>query len=205
MNRLAALATSTVASLVALSGAAMADAGKAPAGWYVSGGVGYNMVDDLSNEGTTVDLDDGYAIQGAIGYDTGDITSYGKFRAEAEVGYSENENDTISGGGLSLSADGELKQTTVMVNAFVDFIPGAIWRPYVGVGVGYVDSKVSASAGGMSDSEDTSEFAYRGLAGLSYHINSTWALDLGYRYTAYDTDGADVDNHAIVTGIRYGF
>ncbi len=205
MNKFTALAASTAVSLAALSGAAMADEGKAKGGWYVSGGLGYNIVDDVDVTGGSFQLDDGYLIQGAIGYDTGDITSYGKFRVEAEIGYAENDNDSATPtGGAAINIGGTLEQTTYMLNGYIDFIPGGSLRPYLGLGLGFVDGKQTVTAGGLTASGSGTEFAYRGAAGVSYHLDDNWALDLGYRYTAYEA-GGDVENHAFITGIRYGF
>jgi opacity protein-like surface antigen len=204
MKKLATFAASTAVSLAALTGVAMADEGKAPSGWYVSGGIGYNIVDDVDVTGGSFQFDDGYVVQGAIGYDTGDITSYGKFRIEAEIGYSENDNESITVGAVTAAANGQFEQTSYMVNTYIDFVPGGTLRPYLGVGLGFVDGDQSITVGGLTASGSGTEFAYRGLAGLSWHLDDNWALDFGYRFTAYDA-GGDVENHALVSGIRYGF
>lgn len=204
MKKFTTFAASTAVSLAALTGAAMADEGKAKAGWYVSGGVGYNIVDDVDVTGGSFQFDDGYVIQGAVGYDTGDITSYGKFRVEAEIGYAENDHDSVTAGGVTVNANGQLEQTSYMVNGYIDFVPGGTLRPYLGVGLGFVDGDQSISVGGLAASGSGTEFAYRGLAGVSWHFDENWALDLGYRLTAWEANG-DVENHAFVSGIRYGF
>ncbi len=204
MKNLATIAASTAVSLAVLTGAAMADEGKAKAGWYVSGGIGYNIVDDVDVTGGSFQMDDGYLVQGAVGYDTGDITSYGKFRVEAEIGYAENDNESVTAGGVTANVGGTFEQTFYMANAYVDFIPGGTLRPYLGVGLGIVDGDQTVTVGGLTASGSGTEFAYRGLAGLSWHLDDNWALDFGYRFTAYDANG-DVENHALVSGIRYGF
>jgi opacity protein-like surface antigen len=204
MNKLITLAASTAVSVAALTGAAFAEDGKAKGGWYVSGGIGYNIVDDVDVTGGSFQFDDGYLVQGAIGYDTGDVTSYGKFRVEAEIGYSENDNDSVTAGAVTAQAGGQFEQTSYMVNTYIDFIPGGTVRPYLGVGLGIVDGEQNITAVGVTASSSGTEFAYRGLAGLSWHLDDNWALDLGYRFTAYDANG-DVENHALISGIRYGF
>ncbi len=205
MKKFTTLVASTAVSLAALTGAAMADEGKAKAGWYVSGGIGYNIIDDVDVTGGSFQMDDGYVVQAAIGYDTGDITSYGKFRVEAEIGYSENDNDSATPtGGAAVNIGGNYEQTSFLVNGYVDFLPGNNLRPYLGVGLGFIDGDQTVTAGGLTASGSGTEFAYRGAAGVSYHLDKNWALDLGYRYTAFEANG-DVESHAFVTGIRYGF
>lgn len=205
MKKFTTLAASTAVSLTVLSGAALADEGKAKGGWYVSGGIGYHIIDDVNVNGGSFQLDDGYVIQAALGYDTGDITSYGKFRVEAEIGYSENDNDTQTPtGAAAQNIGGEYEQTSFMLNGYVDFFPGSSLRPYLGVGLGFIDGDHNISLGGLSASSSGTEFAYRGAAGVSWHLDDNWALDLGYRYTAWE-EVDDVETHAFTTGIRYGF
>ncbi len=201
MKNFVKLGASAALACAAFTGAAMADEGTAKGGWYVSGGIGYNAVDDVDGSGVSIEFEDGYTILGAIGYDTGDITSYGKFRIEAEISYTENDNDNATVGGVTANLGGSLDQTGFMVNSYLDFVPGGTLRPYLGVGLGFVDAEMDVTLGAARAAADGTEFAYRGLAGLSWHLDDNWALDLGYRYTVWD----EADNHAVVTGIRYGF
>ncbi|MBG53787.1 MAG: hypothetical protein CML99_15395 [Rhodobiaceae bacterium] len=198
------LAASALVASAALAGIAQAEEGKAPAGWYVSGGVGVNFLDDVDVTGGSFEYDSGYTIAGALGYDTGDITSYGKFRVEAEIAYTENDNDSVTVGAAKLNVGGQLEQTTVLLNAYIDFVPGGTLRPYLGLGLGFVDGKQSINVAGLSASADGTEFAYRGAAGLTYHMDQNWALDFGYRYTGWES-GGDAHNHSLLTSIRYSF
>ncbi|MEQ9518584.1 MAG: outer membrane beta-barrel protein [Parvibaculum sp.] len=204
MKNLTTFGACAALSLAALTGAAQAEEGKARAGWYVALGAGANFIDDVDVTGGSFEMDTGYTILGAIGYDTGDITSYGKFRVETEVAYTENDNDSVTVLGTKTNVGGTLEQTTVMLNGYVDFVPGGTLRPYLGLGLGFVDGEHSISVLGFSGSGSGTEFAYRGAAGVTYHLTENWGLDLGYRYTAWESNG-DVDNHSIVTSIRYGF
>lgn len=204
MKNLTTIGACAAFSMVAFTGAALADDHEGKGRMYVSGGIGYNMIDDVDVGGVSYEMDDGYSIIGALGYDTGDITSYGKFRIEAEVSYTENDNDSASAGGVTVPIGGTLEQTTVLVNGYVDFVPGGTLRPYLGIGLGFIDGDHSVSVGGFSGSGSGTEFAYRGAAGVTWHLDDNWGLDLGYRYTGWEASG-DVDNHALVTSIRYTF
>lgn len=197
-------AIAALLSSVAFVGVAHADEGKAPAGWYVALGAGANFLDDVDVTGGSFEFDTGYTVSGAIGYDTGDVTTYGKFRVEAEVAYTENDTDSITIGATKVNAGGQLEQTTVLLNGYVDFVPGGTLRPYLGLGLGFVDGKQTLSVAGLSASANGTEFAYRGAAGVTYHMDQNWGLDLGYRYTGWEA-GGDAHNHGLVAGLRYSF
>ncbi|MGK2741531.1 outer membrane protein [Tepidicaulis sp. LMO-SS28] len=192
----------SAAALFIMGGVAQAEPAKP--GMYVSFGGGMNWVDDSEDSGVTVEFKDGYTLQGAIGYDSGDFTDMGKFRVEGEISYTENDNDKISGGGLSFDVGGQVEQTAVMANAYWDFIPGGTLRPYVGFGIGMADVEVEASAGGFTASGSETEAAYRGMLGLTYHMNQNWALDVGYRYTVVAFDN-DLENSSLLASLRYKF
>ncbi len=171
---------------------------------YVSVKGGANWLDDVSSSGDRAEFDAGFAFFGAIGLDTGEIWEAGKVRLEAEIGYRENDIDNVRIGGVNFSSSGDVEQLSFMANVYHDFLPGSQIRPYLGVGLGIVDGDVSGNVGGFSVSNSGTEFAYQAMAGLSYQVDSQWAIDAEYRFTGVDSS-PDLENHAILVGLRFGF
>lgn len=121
-------------------------------------------------------------------------------------------------GVVSTTESTKISAINLMANAYVDLGTYQGFTPYVGAGIGAADLTTSAAmsngstqrAGGAS----RWNFAYALMAGTSYRINSSLALDLGYRYIhegraqSADTGSGAVtyDNvraHEIRMGLRY--
>jgi opacity protein-like surface antigen len=164
-----------------------------------------NWLDDAESGGQTTSFDEGFIINGALGYDSGDISEMGKYRLEAEISWSENDTDTVTAGGVTGNAGGEVEQFGFMVNGYWDFLPGERLRPYVGIGLGVTDLDQTLTVGGLTASADGTEFTYRGALGASYALDANWAIDLGYRYTVVNADNDDAENHSVLTSLRYKF
>lgn len=200
LKKLGAIAA--VAS-VGMSATAFADDGKVPGGVYVSIGGGFVWVDDVTAAGSTLEFDDGYSLSAAIGYDTGDMNELGKVRADLEIFYSDTDNDVFKTGGTTTNVTGGVENLGAFVNGYVDFMPGSAVRPYIGVGVGIVETDLSVSVGGFTASGSSTELAYRLAAGASYQVTDTIAVDLGYRYLAVNTN-TEMDSHHLGASLRFG-
>jgi OmpA-OmpF porin, OOP family len=182
-------------------------------GPYVEGRFGISLPRDSELDSATtsqdVDLDHGFVGNVAVGH------GYGNgFRTELELGFRENDVDSISGGG---AASGDVSSWSAMVNALYDFNASGKLQPYVGVGAGVARLDVSGaspSAGTTIDDADTT-FAWQGMAGVAYAVSERVKLTLGYRYfavpdasinnsagTSFDSDYA---SHDILFGLRYSF
>ncbi len=100
-------------------------------------------------------------------------------RIELEVGYGYIPTNAFIPG-TQLTGGGGLIGT--MVNAYWDFMPSSIVTPYVGVGVGaaFIDSNTRFG--------DT-QFAYQGMLGLAYHINSNWTAGVEARVSGTTDPG----------------
>ena len=104
----------------------------------------------------------------------------------------------------------KLYKRSGMANIYFDYLTCTPWTPYVGAGMGVSYLKVK--------SDDISRSGYRlawqVMGGVTYDINTNWALDLGYRYAdlgrvriANDEAVAKVSarDHEIMFGVRYTF
>ena len=198
------------AGLVAgLSTAALAD------GWYVGADTGLNLVPAQKYKTAAgkqkVSTDPGFGLLGNAGYD------FGSIRLEGEMGWRYNGINKVNGSG----GDGNFQPADLMVNALYDFHNSTAWTPYVGVGVGGVDTfanKVRNSTTLTNDSDIA--FAYQGIAGLSYALNSNLSVNGEYRYmrtldNSFNSDtgsngmAGDVKGpyqaHSILVGFTYKF
>lgn len=152
------------------------------------------------------EFDTGVTFSGAIGYDFGN-----GFRAEAQGFYSEYDVDTHSGvlaGGANIDgvdvavltrgapdpanptvgaivADGQGKITSfgAFLNAYYDIDLGGSFEPYVGAGLGFVNTDVDYSPSGVpvADASDDG-FAYQLMAGGTFKLSQRAEIFAQYTY-----------------------
>jgi len=225
-------------------------------GVYLGAGAGWNHADarGLTSQGAAADYFGslGRNNQGRLGFEEGGVgvlsLGYGfgnGFRTEIEGNYRYNDVDRLGGfqgpgAGIGFgNINGALQQYGVMANLFYDFqlprwfpnMPVAV-VPYIGGGVGYMWTDLNAKGtrlgGGdrLYIDDSTGQFAWQGIAGLSFPITSVPGLSITaeYRYTGVlqsKFDGSvtnaagfvnrgkfEVDqgsNHSALIGIRYAF
>jgi len=89
----------------------------------------------------------------------------------------------VSVAGLVANGQGEIETSSLMINALYDFDLGSNWTPYVGVGIGWIETDVTFSPSNVGVLRDSDEdFSYQLLAGLSYAISESVSVFLNYRY-----------------------
>ncbi|MFZ5782843.1 MAG: OmpA family protein, partial [Pseudomonadota bacterium] len=113
----------------------------------------------------------GYVLGGVVGYD------FVGPRIELEGAYREN-NGTLTVNGINGSAGINFSQISVMGNVYYDFMAGGSIVPYIGAGAGVAFLNVGALASTMT----STQFAYQGMVGVGYNIDSTFRLNLEGRY-----------------------
>ncbi|ACF12368.1 porin opacity type [Chlorobaculum parvum NCIB 8327] len=138
-----------------------------------------------------IDMENGLALNGAIGYDFGDA------RLEAAVGYQSHD--------IADSEDDiDISLLTVMANAYYDINTGSDVSPYIMAGAGWAHV-------GMPSDESDDVFAWQVGAGLGVKVSECTTLDLGYRYlkpNKFGPDGNDVYKwavHNVMLGLRFNF
>ena len=103
-----------------------------------------------------------------------------------------------------------LYKHSFMANAYFDYLTCTPWTPYIGAGMGV--SYLKADNGEYARSGY--RLAWQVMGGVTYDINSNWALDLGYRYadlgrirveTDHMTTKVNARDHEIMFGVRYTF
>lgn len=185
--------------------AALGTTAEAASGWYVSGGVSGQIVDDLRANTSaatgaptpaTLDFDAGLGANASVGYsfDSNDWAAGGSIlRIETELLFKVDDTDTVTVTGAgSFDGTGDVSAFGVMANAWYELHTGWAWRPYLGAGVGIANISLNnvgfrpAGAGadlGVVDDDDW-VFAYQFGAGISYELSAHTILGLEYRMFA---------------------
>ncbi|MEZ5926110.1 MAG: outer membrane beta-barrel protein [Hyphomicrobiaceae bacterium] len=190
--------------------------------WYLALRGGAAFADDTSFEtlGTSVDntYDTGPFVAGAVGYQfrgTG-------LRAEAEIGYVTNaiESHDIAGVGTfdNEAAFGDTSAFFGLASIYYDIPLNSPIKPFVGGGIGLSDVSFEGhgtDATGTVLDDNATAFAWHLTGGVGYDIAENVALEVGYRYLAFEgvdvtaTDGTptsiDTADHIVFAGLRYRF
>ena len=216
MTKFGLLAGTAIVAFIAATAAVAADDWRPDHGWYGAidlGGSKSLPVDLAASPAQTGDSDGfsvrsnynfagmlrlGYRISPHFrlevegGYRRGGITSFQDFKTtgpnDIDVCASGSAGDPNCG-----SPSGSVNAWTGMVNGLVDLFPNWRLSPFVGGGVGFVNTKVSATGTLVGDllpppgapvsfSQSQTKFAYQGIGGVSYHAGSNLDIDLTYRY-----------------------
>jgi opacity protein-like surface antigen len=205
-------------------------------GWYLRGDVAYLPTKSFTNEDfafTPASFDENedpvFASIG-FGYHFNDY-----LRADLNLGYLPG--NTISVGyddsATALEptvASGTLKNYAFsgMLNGYVDLGTYVGITPYLGAGIGIVQSKRKLSASYFTDNGDNTDdfvlnddktqysLAYTLNAGVAYQVSKNVSIDLGYQYfsapsaeyvtaaslTSYPIQKG-ISNHQVKLGLRY--
>ena len=170
---------------------------------YVSGKISYdfNKIKVKSNFMPTQKMDKNtFASHVAYGARAGYV------RGEIELNDSLNIKKKIQG------INTKLYKHSLMANAYFDYLTCTPWTPYVGAGIGAAYLKYNVARG--AEKKTVYNFAWQVMGGVTYDINSNWALDAGYRYADLgqirkNRDGHTakfkVRDHEILLGARYTF
>ncbi len=150
----------------------------------ITGPTGFTQAVGTANNGKIKFAQPGFAGLGSIGWGFGN-----GLRLEVEGDYMQNKAQKATAFGDAFNAGGSETKYGAMVNAFYDF-PVAPWFiPYIGAGVGYMDSwwhNVSIYAPVNGDSIFThntqGSFAYQAMAGFAVPVPAVPGLALTAEY-----------------------
>ena len=174
-------------------------------GYYVSGVWGGSFLpflhfsDPASGSFSHEHFDDGYAWGGAFGYNTGDGIRY-----ELDSLYQNSSVKSLGG----LPASGHISSTGLMANATYDLLPGGVFTPYVGAGLGF--ENVGGNVNGLTGRQWRP--AYQAEAGLRAAVADNVSLFGEYRFTQSEAatlrDASAVahqhfSDHAVLAGVSY--
>lgn len=202
---------------------------------YVALQGGGTELQSASNTGpgltSRITVDSDYSIGYNVAFRAGEQFP-GGWRAEWEVGYMNNDVDTLTvkhdGGvgqyllghslnGTKFDAQGRVWALIGMVNVLYDFLPNERWHPYIGAGLGAANIGAhDVGALGVTVVHDsTVAFAYQAIAGLEMDLTADAGLYLNYHYLSAvhpeltDTLGekftTQYDTNNVSIGLRYLF
>lgn len=175
-----------LAALVALPAMASAQEGR-PVSFGVSGGLSL-PVGDLGDG-----FDAGYNITGHIAYKPASFANL-SFRGDVSFDrFGAKDVDDVNYRALGVSANA--------VYAFPQTTPGVV-RPYVLGGVGFWNSKVSASSGGITGSTSSSDLGIQAGAGINFQL-SGFSTFLEAKFVNVFGDGNSVSWIPITFGFKF--
>lgn len=157
----------------------------------VFGGVSSLQGDTFTFGATTSGLnyDSGASFGGAFGYDYADSP----FRAEVEFNYRSGDATDIP---LSVGTQGDFASTSLMLNGYYVFDTASAWRPYVGLGLGFlteVDFDIEGMAGD-TEFNDRGGIAAQLMLGVEYPVSDRFAVFAEARY--FTAGSVDLESDA---------
>jgi OOP family OmpA-OmpF porin len=180
------------AALVALPVMAQAQA-PAP-GFYVGAEGGLNWLLNTTILGNSITPQTGFAAGGVVGYD------FVGPRVELEGVYRNNQHNV---GFPGRAVSNQVGQLGILANLLYDFAPGSTITPYVGAGAGIAFVDGDSSLG-------STQFAYQGIIGLGWNVDSQFRVNLDGRY--YGTTNPSVggttwsnNNFSVMLGLQIKF
>ena len=160
-----------------------------------------NRKDEGVNEKADLSFDPVSMYSGAIGY------KYKYFRGEVEyIVRDEAEENTYSPLTGNVANTTYVKANSIMLNAYIDFLPNYWISPYITGGIGYSEIEFSLVDGHDETSVNENKFSWQAGAGLTLRINKCLNLDGGYRYyTLGKIEQGEVNGHEWYVGLRFTF
>jgi outer membrane protein OmpA-like peptidoglycan-associated protein len=182
-------------------------------GPYVTLGAGAQWLNDAKTIGNGVNtkyrFDTGGMGLGAVGVGLGN-----GFRVEGEIAYRESGVKNANTG----SASGDVNALSFMGNGLYDFNLGWPVTPYIGGGIGMArvnGDKLTVPGSTVTINDTDTEFAYQGIAGVSYALTQQLKLGVEYRYFATtnphykesngSTAGSRYHDNAVLVALRWEF
>ena len=183
------------AALVALP--VVAQAQTPSPGVYIGAEGGVNWLLNTTVAGFGITPQTGWAAGGVIGYD------FVGPRVELEGVYRQNQINASFGQFGPGFYSNNVGQLGILANLLYDFMPASVITPYIGAGagVGFVDGSSSLSS---------TVFAYQGIIGLGWNVDTNFRVNLDGRY--YGTSNPQVNgsswsnnNFSIMLGLQLKF
>ncbi len=204
-------------ALIAHLGIAHAQENDDPRKLYFTGLIGLGFLEDADNTSPgfadiNSEYEAGFNTGVALGYD------WGKFRAEFEISYKENDIDELQTLGVPAASTGDFSALSYLLNVFYDFENSSLVTPYLGAGLGIatINANNVASAGIINSDDEDTEFAFKFALGAAYHMSPS--IDLLADYSYFGTSdpeftnsvtGANFDSeflsHTLNFGVRFKF
>jgi opacity protein-like surface antigen len=168
--------------------------------FYFAASVGINKLLEIDDSGVKASFDPGYGFLFAAGLDAG------QFRVEGEIGYRSADVDDLKVFGTGGLSNGDISVLSFMANGYYDFEkPNSSWTPYVGAGLGIIDSDLEGNNPSFRVTGGNTNLAYQFMLGLAYQMNSSLALTAGYRFLGTFAFDENVMINELNLGLRFMF
>ncbi len=156
-----------------------------PGGFYIGAEGGINWL--LNTTSTANVTAGGFAGSGQanlntqLGWTAGGMIGYDFIgpRVELESRFIQN-TATLTAPGIAGSLGATVNQVPIMANVYYDFLAGGQFVPYIGAGAGIAFTNLTG--GGFSNSGSNVQFAYQGMVGVGWNIDSQFRVNLEGRY-----------------------
>ncbi len=170
------------------------------AGWYYDISAGGLWLEDLSIAGGyNSNFDTGWGANMELGYKLGNGLGLG-----VDVGYYHADMGTLSGRGVNVDINGDVKVVPILLTARYDFKLTDALSFNLGAGIGGAYSSASLSGVGnldISASDDSWDLVFQAQAGFSYHISDGTSIGVGYRYL--NVGASDLQGHMIQGSLNF--
>jgi opacity protein-like surface antigen len=196
---------SLAAALVASASSARADLPAPPIttdapGWYYDISAGGLWLSELSIEGGFhSNFDTGIGANLELGYNLGNGVGIG-----FDVGYYHADFGSLSGRGLNLEINGDVKFIPTLITAHYDYKLTDTISFLGGIGMGAAYASTSLSSIGnisASASDDTWDLAFQVQAGFDYKLTDSASVGVGYRYV--NVGASDLQGHLIQGSLNF--
>ena len=179
--------------------------------WYtaIKGGLNGGSDADVTGVGVPISIttEAGGALLWTMGY------ARNQWRVESELSWRQNDLDTVTGPGGSVSVGGTLRNFAYMVNGVYEIPMTNLFTPFLlgGLGFSNVKSEVTSVAGyDLVFDDSKTSFAYQMGVGVEYPLLDSLALEVSYRFFGTPTvtfSDVDVNNthHTGLFGLTYAF
>lgn len=167
-------------------------------GSYISVFGGANWLDHIKNH-DVVKMD--YKVGGLAGIAAGyRFNRYTRF--EAEFAYRRNELDKLIYEGVAHHPDSHIRTLSYMANTYIDFPVCSTLKPYVGAGLGYMDSDYKIRTETEHFQGSSSGLAAQLMAGVAVPVGLSTEVGVEYRYFIGRENFRD---HSAVLTAKYMF
>ena len=183
-------------------------------GLFVTGSVGANILQDMkfptAPPVNTVTQSQDIGIRGdaTVGYTLFANPSIA-VAAAGEIGFIHNSVDKASGGGATVSVDGDFYQVPFLGKVLLTLMPDSRISPWIGAGGGGIYSRLDLRRVGSSFPNvtgDETDPAFQGEAGVNYKLGDKAAIGLVYKFlVGFPKDIGNFYNHSIAVAFTANF
>jgi len=204
-NSVEAIDTNTGFYISAIGGVYASAVGEASLLDILDANVQNGFVESVEFDNYDFDLSTGYVAGGSLGYRFCNIP----FRIEGEFIYRNNRINNFVPNDAKLSfedidLDTNLSSHAYMGNLFYELRICSNFTPYIGVGVGYVQTEHKAGFDKFNVSICYDSFGVQSFVGLNFAFYCKTEASLEYRYL-YTHNYAKLQNHGISLNLRRFF